>query len=69
MSTNSQSVNPVQDLIDRIIELQRRLEDFRPNVRNTRVQREYDNATTRVADTRTSIMALAAVFNREFASR
>jgi hypothetical protein len=36
MSSNSQSVNPVQDLLDRIIELQRRLEDLEPNIRNNR---------------------------------
>lgn len=65
MSTNSQSVNPVQDLVDRVIELQRRLGDLKPNIRSSRVQREYDNTTTRVDDTRTAIMALASVFERE----
>ena len=34
MSTNSQTV---QDLLDRIIEIQRRLEDLGPSVHNDRV--------------------------------
>ncbi len=64
MSTNPQSVNPVQDLVDLVVELQRRLDDLGP-IRSRRVQREYDNTTTKVADTRTAIMALASVFERE----
>ena len=39
MSTNSQTV---QDLLDRIIEIQRIIEDLGPSVRNDRVQSQYD---------------------------
>ena len=47
--------------------LQRRLEDFKPNVRNNReVKSEYDNAMTKVADARTSNMALVAEFDIAF---
>ncbi|MGI8831231.1 MAG: hypothetical protein ACR2IS_01190 [Nitrososphaeraceae archaeon] len=65
MSTNSQSVNPVQDLLDRIIEIQRRLEDLGPNVRSNRVQGQYEHARTRVADARSAIMALVTASERE----
>jgi hypothetical protein len=35
MSSNSQSVNPVKDLLDRIVELERILEDLEPNIRES----------------------------------
>jgi hypothetical protein len=65
MSTNSQSVNPVQDLLDRVVELQQKLEDLGPSIRNTRVQSQYENTRTKVADARSAIMAFANVFERQ----
>ncbi|HEU4448098.1 MAG TPA: hypothetical protein VFR94_25735 [Nitrososphaeraceae archaeon] len=50
MPSNSQSVNPVQDLLDRITDLQRILEDLEPNIRNNRVQSQYENVRTKLAD-------------------
>ena len=61
MSTNSQTV---QDLLDRIIEIQRRLEDLGPSVHNDRVQSQYEHARTKIADARTAIMGLVNVFER-----
>jgi hypothetical protein len=55
MSSNSQSVNPVQDLLDRIAELQRILEDLEPNIRNNRVQSQYENVRTKLADAKSAI--------------
>jgi hypothetical protein len=40
LSTNSQSVSPVKDLLERIMELKRILEDLEPNIRDKRVRRE-----------------------------
>ena len=68
MSNNSQSVNPVQDLLDRIIEIQRRVEDLGPSVHNDRVQSQYEHARTKIADARTAIMGLVNVFERYSAS-
>ena len=63
------TTHPAQDLINRAIELQHRLEDFKPNIRNNwEVKREYDNATIKVADARTAIMALVAEFDKVFAT-
>jgi hypothetical protein len=64
MSTNSQSVNPVHDLLNRVVELQQGLEDLGPSIRNTRVQSQYENTRTKVADARSAITALADVFER-----
>jgi hypothetical protein len=64
MSSNSQSVNPVQDLLDRIIELERILEDFEPNIHDNRVRSRYKNARTRLADTKTAILSLGTVLDR-----
>jgi hypothetical protein len=50
MSSNSQSVNPVQDLLDRVTDLQRMLEDLEPKIRNNRVQSQYENVRTKLAD-------------------
>ena len=68
MSTNSQSVNPVQDLLDRINDIQRRLEDLGPSVHNDRVQGQFDHVRTKIADARTAVMALVDVFDRYGAS-
>ncbi|HKG89413.1 MAG TPA: hypothetical protein VKA95_13905 [Nitrososphaeraceae archaeon] len=68
MSSNSQSVNPVQDLLDRITELQRRLEDLEPNIRNNRVRSQYENVRTKLADSKSAIWALGTVLDRYGAS-
>jgi hypothetical protein len=65
MSTNSQ----VQDLLDRIIEIQRRVEDLRPGVHNDRVQSQYEHVRTKIADAKTAIMGLVNVFDRYSASQ
>lgn len=64
MSSNSQTVNPVQDLLDRVTELQRRLEDLEPNIRNNRVRSQYENVRTKLADAKSSIWALGTVIDR-----
>lgn len=64
MSTNSQSVNPVQGLLNQIVELQRRLEDLEPNIRNNRVQSQYENVRTKLADAKSAIWALGSVLER-----
>jgi uncharacterized protein with GYD domain len=68
MSTNSQSVNPVQDLLDRINEIQRRLEDLGPSVHNDRVQGQFDHVRTKIADARTAVIGLVNIFDRYSAS-
>jgi hypothetical protein len=69
MSTNSQSVNPAQDLLDRIIEVQKKLEDLGSNIRNNRVQSQYEHVRTKIADTKTAIVGLVDVFDRYSASK
>jgi hypothetical protein len=64
MSSNSQSVNPVQGLLDQIVELQRRLEDLEPNIRNNRVQSQYENVRTKLADAKSAIWALGSALER-----
>jgi len=64
MSSNSRSVNPVQDLLDGIMELQRRLEDLEPNIRNNRVRSQYENVRTKLADSKSAIWALGTVLDR-----
>jgi hypothetical protein len=68
MSTNSQFVNPVQDLLDRINEIQRRLEDFGPRIHNDRVQGQFDHVRTKIADARTAVIGLVNIFDRYSAS-
>jgi hypothetical protein len=68
MSSNSRSVNPVQDLLDGIMELQRRLEDLEPNIRNNRVRSQYENVRTKLADSKSAIWALGTVLDRYGAS-
>jgi UDP-N-acetyl-D-mannosaminuronate dehydrogenase len=65
MSTNSQ----VQELLDRIIEIQRRVEDLGPSVHNDRVQSQYEHVRTKIADAKTAIMGLVYVFDRYSASQ
>ena len=60
MSTNSQ----VQDILDRIIEIQRRVEDLGPSVHNDRVQSQYEHVRTKIADAKTAVMGLINVFDR-----
>ena len=64
MPSNSQSVNPVQDLLDRVTDLQRILEDLKPNIRNNRVQSQYENVRTKLADAKSAVWALGAVLER-----
>jgi hypothetical protein len=64
MSTNSQ----VQDLLDRINEIQRRLEDLGPSVHNDRVQGQFDHVRTKIADARTAVIGLVNIFDRYSAS-
>ena len=63
-STKSQSVNPVKDLLDRIAELQRILEDLEPNIRDKRVRSRYENVRTKLDDTKSATWALGNVLDR-----
>jgi hypothetical protein len=54
MSSNSQSVNPVKDLLDRIVELERILEDLEPNIRDKRVRSRYENVRIKLDDTKSA---------------
>jgi hypothetical protein len=64
MSSDSQYVNPVQDLLDRVTELHRILEDLKPNIRNNRGQSQYENVRTKLADAKSAIWALGSVLER-----
>jgi molybdopterin converting factor small subunit len=64
MSSNSQSVNTVQELLDRVTELQRILEDLEPNIRNNRVRSQYENVRTKLADAKSAVRALGSVMER-----
>jgi hypothetical protein len=64
MPSNSQPVNPVQDLLERVTDLQRILEDLEPNIRNNRVQSQYENVRTKLADAKSAIWALGTVLER-----
>jgi hypothetical protein len=64
MPSNSQSVNPVQDLLDRVTDLQRILEDLEPNIRNNRVQSQYESVRTKLADAKSAVWALGTVLER-----
>ena len=68
MSSNSQSVNPVQDLLDRVTDLQRRLEDLEPNIRNNRVQSQYENVRKKLDDAKSAVWAHGSVLDRYGAS-
>jgi len=68
MSSNSQSINRVQDLLDRITKLQRILEDLEPSIRNNRVQSQYEEVRTRLANAKSAIWALGTVIDRYSAS-
>jgi hypothetical protein len=61
MSSNSQSVNPVKDLLDGIVELQSILEDLEPNIRDKRVRSRYQDVRTKLDDTKSAILALGSV--------
>jgi hypothetical protein len=60
MSTNSQ----FQDLLDRIVEIQRRVEDLGPSFHNDRVQSQYEHVRTKIADAKTAMMGPVNVFDR-----
>ena len=64
MSSNSKPVSPVQDLLDGIIELQRRLEDLEPNIHNNRARSQYENVRTKLADAKSAIWALGTVWEK-----
>ncbi len=64
MPSNSQSVNPVQDLLDRVTDLQHMLEDLEPNIRNNRVRSQYENVRTKLADAKSAVWALGSVMER-----
>jgi hypothetical protein len=64
MSSNSQSVSPVQDLLDRVTELQRILEELEPSIRNDRVRSQYEDVRTKLADAKSAIWALGSVLDR-----
>jgi hypothetical protein len=64
MSYNSHTVNPVQGLLDQIMELQRRLEDLEPNIRNNRVRSQYENVRTKLADAKSAVWALGTVIDK-----
>jgi hypothetical protein len=64
MPSNSQFVNPVQNLLDRVTDLQRILEDLEPNIRNNRVQSQYENVRTKLADAKSAVWALGTVLER-----
>jgi hypothetical protein len=68
MSSSSKSINPVQDLLDRITELQRILEDLEPNISNNRVRSQYEEVRTRLANAKSAIWALGTVIDRYSAS-
>lgn len=69
MPNNSPAISPFKDLLDRVNELQQRLEDLEPSIRQVRVRSQYENARTKVADARSAIMALVNVFERESKSK
>jgi hypothetical protein len=50
------------------MELQRRLEDLEPNIRNNRVRSQYENVRTKLADSKSAIWALGIVLDRYGAS-
>ena len=54
----------VQDLPDRAIELQGKLEDLEPNVHNNRIKSQYENVRTKLADAKLAIWALGSVLDR-----
>jgi hypothetical protein len=64
MSFNSQSASPVQDLLDGIIELQRRLEDLEPKIRSNWVKSQYENVRIKLADSKSAIWALGVALDR-----
>ena len=64
MSSNSKSVNLVQDLLDRTTELQRILENLEPDIRNNRIRSQYENVRTKLADAKSAIWALGTVIDR-----
>jgi hypothetical protein len=56
-----------QELIDRMIELQRKLEDVKVGIgTNQNVKDHYNEAWTKVAKAREAINSFAAVYNDEY---
>jgi hypothetical protein len=64
MATELGAVHPTQDLINRVIELQHRLENFKPLLgKYVELKVEYNNTAKKVDDARTAVMALVAEFD------
>ena len=58
-----------QELIDRIIELQGKLEDAKLGIGNIQnVKNHYNEASTKVAEAREAINGFVAVYNEEYRS-
>ena len=68
-SANSQSVSPIKDLLDGIMELQRILEGLEPNIRDKRVRSRYENVRTKLDDTKSATWALGNVLDRYSSAR
>jgi hypothetical protein len=64
MESNSQSVNPVKDLLDGIMELQLILEGLEPSIRDKQVRSRYENVRTKLDDTKSAIRVLGNVLDR-----
>jgi uncharacterized protein YihD (DUF1040 family) len=62
----SGATNRLQELLDGIIDYQRRLQNARTHVgTNPKVQEEYENAIKSVENAREAVHRLGAVFNKE----
>jgi uncharacterized coiled-coil DUF342 family protein len=70
MSQEGYSPNWQQDLIDRIGQLEDKLEDSKVQIgANSNVKNTYSEAITKVKDAREAINRLAAVFNYEYRAK
>lgn len=66
---NMKTTSWQQELIDRIIELQGKLEDAKLGIGNNQnVKNHYNEASTKVAEARQAINRFAAVYNEEYRS-
>jgi hypothetical protein len=57
-------INPVQDLPDRITNLQCILEELEPNIRNKRVRSQCENVGTKLAESKSAIWALGVALDK-----
>lgn len=66
---NMKTTSWQQELIDRIIELQGKLEDAKLGIGNNQnVKNHYNEASTKVAEALQAINRFAAVYNEEYRS-